>query len=803
MNSVINLRDWKLGRVVCLDSDWISVTEPSDVHSILIDKGIIPDPVYAFNDEKVRWVEKETWIYKCSFVLSKEDIEKQIKTVVFEGLDTYAEVFINDSKVAVFDNMFIEHTLDLTNLKEGENELKIVFPPFKTVYSQKKLPDGFWINYSTERAFARKAGYSFGWDWTPSVLTVGIWKNVKLILADCVELNHLNVRATLSDDLKNGHVELLPEFVGCIDASVKFRIQVYQNSKAIFIDEGYNLSFDIENPILWYPLGYGNQDMYSVCLSVIGKSGEIISTLTKDFAFRKVEFIRKADDGSSLFLTRINGKDVFSRGANWVPVSNRPGAVSDTYYEKLIKLAVDANMNTLVLWGGGIYEREYFYQLCDKYGIIIWQYFMFACGEYPDWDKEFINNVKEEVFQIVPRLDSHPSVIFYLGNVEGEMICQKIGLKRPMYGDKLFKEYIPSWLSEIGTDREYESSSPFGGELVNSPDLGDRHNWDVWFSGIPYQDYRLDNTRFASEFGLHAAPAMETIKKYSEKADIDFNDYEYDYFNRDSNPALLMHYIKQHIGEPENMQQFVEYSMLMQAEALKYGCEHYRRNFPYCSGATIWQLNDCCPCQSWSMVDVDLIPKASYWYSKRFFAPVAMSIKECSVNEREVWIENNSQESFADTVVIKVQDYYGTVIHEEKVDFVVPAGKVECVKHLAVGGRFYPNVIIPNRLRHYLVSAELLIHSEYKENMLFGDFKDICMPKAQLSVRYNDGKLVIQANSFAKFVQIIPEQFENITIEDNYFDILPCEQKSLLLQSDIHQQIEIKAFNGESLFIRI
>lgn len=802
MNRIKSLKDWRLGRLG-VDSDWIEIEDPVDVHSVLIDKGLILDPVYAFNDEKARWVENETWVYKCSFELSKEDLNRDVKSIIFEGLDTYAKVYVNSSLVATFDNMFIEHTLELENVHEGKNELEIIFPPFKSIYSKKTLPKGFWINYSTERAYARKAGYSFGWDWTPSVLTVGVWKSVKLVLADSIALTDLNVRATLTDDLKTGHVTLLPKLLGSENPNFSYQIELFKDSKRIDIKRLDDFCFEINEPLLWYPMGYGKQEMYSVRLSLIDRSGVVISEKAKDFAFRKVEFIRQDDNKTAMLLTCVNGLHVFSKGANWVPVSNRPGAMSDTYYEKLIKLAVEAHMNTLVLWGGGLYEKDCFYELCDRYGIMVWQYFMFACGEYPDWDVEFLKNVENEIKSVVPKLDSHPSVIFYLGNVEGEMICQKIGLDREMYGDKLFKKYIPAWLKEIGTDREYESSSPFGGKLVNSQELGDRHNWDVWFSGIPYQDFRLDNTRFASEFGLHAAPALETIKRYTEKEDIEFTDYEYDYFNRDSSPALMMHYMKQHIGEPKDMKQYVEYSMLVQAEALKYGCEHYRRNFPYCAGATIWQLNDCCPCQSWSLIDVDLIPKASYWYSKRFFSDVSMSIRECGTNEREIWIVNNSQKTFSDSVIIKLQDFLGFVIYEENVSFSVPACTTKCIKHIAVGGRFYPNIIIPNRLRHYLVSAELEQNKEYKENSIFGEFKDINMPKASFLVSYKDGELELEAKNFVKFLQIIPENYAMLTIEDNYFDLLPGEKRKIAIKSEMSQQIELKAFNGESLFIRI
>lgn len=203
------------------------------------------------------------------------------------------------------------------------------------------------------------------------------------------------------------------------------------------------------------------------------------------------------------------------------------------------------------------------------------------------------------------------------------------------------------------------------------------------------------------------------------------------------------------------------------------------------------------------MIDVNLIPKASYWYSKRFFADVSMSIKECSANERELWIVNNSLEEFSDSAIIKVQDFFGSVIHEEKISFTVPSDSAQCIKHIAVGGRFYPNVIIPNRLRHYLVSAELEAHRDYKENSIFGEFKDVNMPKAELSVSYADGKLEIEAKNFVKFLQIIPENHSMIFIEDNYFDLLPGEKRKISLRSATSQQIEIKAFNGDSLFIRV
>lgn len=809
MKKRIALENWELGKIDGNSSageveEWISIDKPSDVHTCLIDKGIIQDPIFGFASDETRWVEKCTWIYRCSFLLSKEDISQKHLSLLFEGLDTYAEVYMNDVRVSTFENMFVEHHLQLDGLvQSGKNTLVVVFPPFHEIYGKKELPEGFWINYSTERAYARKAGYNFGWDWTPSVMTVGIWKPVELCITDSVVIRRLDVQSSLSDDYTVCTVKLKPLYEGVCPEDAKAIIKVYENEKFLFQKELISSEFTINNALLWYPREAGEQNLYTVQLSLVSSSGELLDSAARTFGVRRVEFITEDVDGRKMFLTRVNGRDIFSKGANWVPVSNRPGAVSDEYYDEMLRLVEQAGMNLLILWGGGIYEREHFYEICDRKGILLWQYFMFACGEYPDFDASFQKNVEEEIRTVVPRLDNHPSVIFYIGNVEGEMICQKIHLGRPMYGKMLFERFIPELLKELGTDRPYESSSPFGGTLVNSMTQGDRHNWDVWFSGIPYQDYRFDHTTFASEFGLHAAPALETIRKYTQKEDISLGDYAYDYFNRDGNPSLLMHYIKQHIGEPRTLEEYVEMSMLLQAEALKYGCEHYRRGYPYCGGAAIWQLNDCCGCQSWSMIDYDLIPKASYYYARRFFRPVMLSIHEVSENEREIVVVNNSMETFSDDALVVIQDLRGNTVFEKEIPFCVKPGEVKVVHHVTVGGRFSPNVSIPNRLRHYVLSTGFREHEGYLENSLFGELKDLCFPLSKIHIEQRKGTILLTASVYTKFVELIPASFKHIVLEDNYFDLLPGQQRTLQYNCSEDQDITIKAFNGTVQKIRI
>lgn len=776
--------------------EWISVGKSADIQTCLINKGIIKDPAYGTNDVDQFWVEKKVWVYKT--ILNVDDNLLKYNNIDLEalGLDTYSTIYVNGYKIADTNNMFIKHTFNIKDfLRIGNNEIVIVFPILNDFAKTESLPEGFWTNYSTERAFSRKAGYSFGWDWTPRVATIGIWKPVNIVFHSKPIIKDVSIKTILNKDYSECKVGI--EII-LNDLSICSNYTVIIKSPSGSIN-----SFDsddeliIKEPALWNVHDQGIPNLYKIKIITDNDIWE------SSFGIRKVELITKAQDGSDLFLFKINNKGVFCRGANWVPVSNRPGNSSKEYYEKLIKMTVNAGMNILVLWGGGIYEPELFYNLCDKYGIVVLQYFMFACGEYPDWDKNFIENVKTEVFQQVKRLDNHPSVIMYIGNVENTMISEKIKLDRPIYGDKLFFEYIPQWLKTLNSDRFYQPTSPYGGNSANSEEKGDRHNWDLWFSDLPYYDYAKDFTRFSSEFGIHATPVYESVIKYCGKKNLKLTDFEFKYFNRDQDLSRMLFYINEHIGVPTTVKEYCDMSLLVQAEALKFACEHYRRRFPLCSGAAVWQLNDCCGVQSWSIIDYDLIPKASYYYIKKAFASVNISIRYDSENESTICVCNNSDLDIKKHVKIQISDFFGNVVYTETLPCNIKKGKVLELKNIALGGRFYPNVIIGNRQRFYYLSAEI-IEDKLVSVRLFDDIKNLVFPSSNIDIQITKDEIILKAKRFTKFVQISGDM-SGIELEDNFCDLLPNEPLSIKYKTNYegNRIYKIESWNSSPFNIKL
>ena len=752
--------------------NWYPVQVPGDVHTTLISQGIIPDPAYVYNDTRCGWVEKRIWIYRTIFDIPQDFLLKEHQEILFEGLDTYVTVYLNGKKIGDYQNMLTEHTSNISGLlKEYGNVLVVEFHILQQM-ADRKLPEGFWINYSTERAYARKAGYSFGWDWTPRIATIGIWRPVSIRTWSGTRLEGVQVETELIDATE--HTARLHINV-CLSIpvdSISFRLTLRDSEEIVqeFESRLSEFTVQLQNPKLWWTHDLGDPHLYDLTLAVM-ENGKTIDRWHSSYGVRTIEIMEKAEDGTGRFLFVLNGMPIFCRGANWVPVSCFPGACDESRYARLLQMAADANMNMLCLWGGGIYEQPCFYEACDRLGLLVWQYFMFACGEYPDFDQAFVDEAHHEVVKAVKRLQNYCCIALWVGNVEGQLISEKISLQREMYGTRLFHEYIPQWLHELGEKRPYIPTSPFGGSTANSPLTGDRHNWDVWFTDVPYTDYLNDMTTFASEYGIHACPARTTVEKYLQQKNPDFKGHAFNYFNKDQDLGRMHYLIKFHIGVPETLDEYIDYSQMVQAEGLRTGSEHFRRNFPHTGGALIWQLNDCCPVHSWSIIDVDLIPKASYYYTRRFFAPFVVSLEAIDENNTDVWLVNNTANPIEDQLTIGVKDYFGNVLWQELKTIRADANRSCRIERITAGGRFYPNVILPDRLRNYYVFAKL-DGQPLSEKRLLG--KDaLFFPPATLSADWSpDGRRlhITSMDVFARFVKIDGE-LSGLSLSDNFFDL--------------------------------
>lgn len=768
---------------------WYSATVPGDVHSDLIRHQVISDPAISSNDISSLWVEKQCWLYRNTLFITEEDMLSTHIEIDFQGLDTYCQLYVSKVEVSNFSNMFVHHRVDVRPfLHVGENQVLLVFYPVSQAAS-KPLPRDFWINYSTERAYARKAGYHFGWDWTPRICTVGIWRPVSVIFSDSAYIDAIQAFTSfLADDHSLARLTIR---LHTRHGAAFSRVTLLNGNNIVAQVSGSNPEkcIEIVNPILWWTWDQGQPHLYQLKAELL--DGEnVIDTQVVPCAIRTITFRRHTEDGSEQFLTTLNGRTIFSRGANWVPLSNRISSVTDSHYIALLDRARNANMNTLCLWGGGIYEQDVFYRYCDEQGILVWQYFMFACGEYPDYDPDFLANVHDEVEKAVRRLSIHPCVALWIGNVESQMLCQKIGLNRPMYGKKLFEEYIPQWLEELDPSRIYLPSSPWGGTFCNSPESGDRHNWDVWFTDIPYEDYLKDSTLFASEFGVHAAPSLQTISAFCEKsaASLPTNDFLFQYMNRDADNDRMYFFFNKYTGLPSDVSQYVEYSMLIQAEALQLACGHFQKNYPRCGGSLIWQLNDCCPCQSWSLVDYYNRPKASWYYAKQFFSPISVYLEPVDTVKTNIWLINHTPQEQHLPVRITIGDFLGSQYFDKEYHPNIPANQVLFLDEIRLSGRFYPNVIIPNRARLFYLAATLGDNPRPVVRT-FEPYKRLLLPLCSLSVTWTQSGVTLYTSVFAKFVHLSGD-IDGLEPEDNYFDLLPGQTRHISIPHFDSEEVE-------------
>ena len=782
------------------EDGWLSAEVPGDVHTILMKHGIIGDPALGTGDSESAWVEDMVWVWRRPVVITREMLDADELRLRFDGLDTLCDVMFDGVKICSFENMFIEHIFSL-NTEPGEHRLEIIFWPVKRRSRKEELPDGFWINYSTERAFVRKAGYMFGWDWTPRVVTSGIWRPAYLEWVSGPELGRLQGRTLYAQEGKEARIA-----VSCaVKGKGEVRISLFEGETEIASCRqkgNKETEMTVKAPRLWWCHDQGEPFLYTLKAVLLDENGTELDSQEISMGIRSIEMMHESPEGEGRYVTILNGRPVFLKGANWVPLSNRPSTCTHDQYDEYISLAKEAGMNTLSLWGGGIYEPDEFYSLCDQKGLLCWQYLMFACGEYPDWDKRFMDNVRDEVEKITDRLRSHCCIALWIGNVESEMLCEKIHLARPMYGKKLFEEILPEWMAELTPGSIYVPSSPWGKSPYNGMDDGDRHNWDVWFSDMPASSYSADNTTFCSEFGLHAAPSRTATSLFTGEKNPSTDLFLFKYMNRDQDISRLQYYFSEETGLPNNIEEYTRFSMMIQAEGLAAGAEHFRRRFPACGGALIWQLNDCCICQSWSLIDALSIPKQAYFEAKRFFEPVLVSLK-ADADNTEVWVTNQSPEDFRGDISVEAGSFLGDILFRESIYADVAAGESKRVFSFTLGGRFAPNVIIGNRKRLYYAAA-MRDGAERPACRFFVKQKDILLPPTGIVVRWeSEEKLTIRSGRFARQVRIDGD-LSGISLSDNWFDILPGQEKSVTLKvlrgaSIKERDLKIAALNSQTV----
>ncbi|MFZ4622099.1 MAG: beta-mannosidase [Bacteroidota bacterium] len=798
---------------------WYSASVPGNVHTDLLSHKLIPDPFYRTNEEDLQWIGERDWVYQTHFDASSEFLKRENVALIFKGLDTYAKVYLNDSLILSTDNMFREWTVDARPLlRHGQNKITIFFRNVfdETLPKYRNAPFELQAFPNNDQGdpriamYSRKAQFHFGWDWGPRLVTCGIWKPIILEAWDSFRIDGVHI---MQENVTKESADILSvvNITSTKDQTVTIAVNADSrklHSERHQLTQGANtitIRGAIKKPKLWWSNGLGEQYLYqysALVTSQEGKSDEYRSTM----GVRSLKVVREKDSSGIGLRVELNGVPVFMKGANYIPLDNFQNRVTPARHEQTVKAAADVNMNMLRVWGGGIYEDDSFYDMCDKYGILIWHDMLFACAMYPG-DKNFLNSVRHEVVDNITRIRNHPSIALYCGNNENEVAWEQWGWKQKYSPEHqatyerdlkaLYYETIPSALREADSSRYYHPSSPMAGFADRPKENGDTHYWGVWHGKDPFEKYEENVSRFVSEYGFQSYPELGTIKKYTLRNDRVLDSKvmlahqrcmaderkDKQYGNR-----LIKTYMDRYFREPKDFTSYLYVSQLVQSLGVQMAVEAHRRAMPFCMGSLYWQIDDCWPVASWSSIDYYGKWKALHYQAKEFFAPIFIAPK-ITGDSVQMFIVSDTLAEVEGTLQVSVTDLSGNVVFDAKQKITVLPNSSRnygtFVKDSLLGGRKMD--------RHMLVSRFVPRRGTAVENRTYFVYpKELALERPNYSVsvkKKRDGvEITLSADKLAKNVMLqFPEGVEG-HFSENYFDLLPKQQKKIFFRTDSNRK---------------
>ena len=796
---------------------WYPAEVPGNVHTDLMTNGLIPNPFIGTNELNVQWVENEDWEYIAEFHINQESLGHDKIEITFEGLDTYAEIFLNDSLILQADNMFIPWSVNVKKyLKLGKNNLRVYFHS-PVIRGQKKLDaNPRFIPASNESKpvgqqtsiFTRKAQYHYGWDWGPRLVTSGIWRPISLRAWSGAKIRDVYFHLeSLSKNSADYSIELSAESTNEIDAELTIRMANKTTSHRASLKQGNNnlkINRSINNPILWWPRGSGNQKMYDVEI-ILTESNQILDRENEKIGVRKIDVIQTPDSLGSSFYIQINDIPIFMKGANYIP-GDFFNVRAANRYEEVIQNAVEANMNMLRVWGGAVYENDEFYDLCDKNGILIWQDFMFACCMVPGGNQH-IQNIKNEAESNVKRLRNHPSLALWCGNNESLTGWREWNWQDTysLHGkdsiavwktyDHIFHKLLPHVVDSLDPGRFYWSSSASSGfGKLQNPNTGDQHEWGVWFGQMPFRRYKENAGRFISEYGLQSLPEMLTIKKFdSTTTNWTLKTKALNFRQRSKMPwitknftgfDMMEYYITKYFPSPENLADFIYLSQLTQALGLTNAIHSHRRNRPYTMGSLYWQLDDVWPTVSWSSVDYFGNWKAAHYYVKKAFDPVLIS-PNVDGSTLTVTVVNDKLDKISGTLFLDVFTLDGLRIFSTDIQGNIPSNSSTKVYNESI-----EEVLCGQKKNNvYLFTYLETEDSTLTENIFyFVDPKNLKLktPKFSTKIKKHQNKWIVSltASTLAKDVYLSFDKAMG-KWSDNYFNLRPGVEKTVIFTPGI------------------
>ena len=786
---------------------------PGCVHTDLLAAGIIADPYYRDVEHSVQWVTDSEWAYSRTFSVSDADLQRAAVLLRCEGLDTLATISLNGHELGKTDNMFRVWEFNVKPyLQPGENVLTVRFastlPYINERQAAHSIPSGGSRGEIKGRAWVRKEPCNFGWDWGPILTTCGIWRPIQLLAFDGARLCDLQV---LQEHAPSGEVALEINATAEVRETVSLRVQFEVSFDGAVISEGIaelvhgsaHLRLRIADAQLWWPNGMGAQPLYTVSVSLLSLDGSILDTMSRRVGLRTLRLDRHEDSWGESFQFVVNGVPFFAKGANWIPADSFATRVSEEQYADLLQSAVAANMNMLRVWGGGIYEQDTFYDLCDELGLTVWQDFMFACSSYPTFDEAFLANVRVEAEETVRRLRHHACLALWCGNNELEQMSvgEEWNARQMSWADygKLFDVLLREVVAENDPQREYWPSSPHSphGDRQDhsNPQWGDAHLWQVWHGRQPFEWYRSADHRFISEFGFQSFPEPKTAFSYTATHDRNVTSYVMEHHQRSAiGNTVIMEYLLEWFRLPIGFENTLWLSQILHGMAMKYAVEHWRRLMPRCMGALYWQLNDCWPVASWASIDYYRRWKALHYMAKQFFAPVLLSaVEDAESGAVALHVTSDRPAPITAELHWTLYDVAGVVLREGRAEVIAPANGSACVETLELG-----DAIGKHGPRNLLLWVEL-----YAEGVCLSDnFVSFARPKhlelgdpditVDVAVRGEGFQVTLEAARPALWAWLELSGVD-ARFSENFFHLMPGKARTVIVHP--HTPISRAAFN--------
>ena len=800
-------------------TNWYPATVPGVVHTDLMANGIIADPYFRLNERGLQWIDKEDWIYRTMFDLTPEVAACDHTRLCFEGLDTYADVYLNGERILEADNMFRRWAVEVEELLlDKGNELLIYFhSPIKValpLYDSLPYHYEAWNDQAANGGlidkklspFTRKAGYHYGWDWGPRLVTSGIWRPVELRGWNDLRIEDV-FHYQKQVDRKSAEVETRVE-IEAAEPMKEVRVAVYDGERKLgetrtALHKGLNtvtVPFTIRNPKLWWCLGMGEQHLYTFRTEVTRGRKTLAEDETR-VGLRSVVVEKERDAYGRSLRFVLNGEPVFCKGANYIPCDCFLPRVTHEVYERTVGDAAAVNMNMLRIWGGGIYEDDYFYELCDRMGILVWQDFMYACAVYPARG-ELLENMRQEAIDNVKRLRNHPSVVYWCGNNENQdswltgwiYDVQKVD---PKYADIIWAEYEEQYyhmldqvVAQYAPGTGYQPTSPFSdyGKVSNDHE-GDRHYWEVWHAKKPIAEYNRQRSRFFSEYGFQSFPCFESVKRYAPcSGDWSITSEVMMAHQRGGDHAnnLIRSYLLSEYHEPRDFACFLYASQILQGDAIKTAIEAHRRDKGYCWGSLYWQHNDCWPVASWSSRDWYGTWKAQHYFARQAFDDLLVSpvVKD---GKLELYVVSDRLQPTEGELTLRVVGLRGGSTERLSRKVLIPANASTKLFTLTLD-----ELLDGTAPEQCVVRAELRTGKRlYTNNCFLVQQKQMDYPDAKVTRRVKpaDGgyEVTLQSDCFVRGLYLSVEG-ELLHFSDNFFDLLPGEPRTVSVRTMLPQE---------------